>query len=59
MIDVRCKGCGTKLLVAAVFVGAIKCKSCKKIFEYRVMSTSHFVNTANPSETKKHLHNHN
>ena len=40
-MDLRCKGCNRKLAVVNIIVGAIKCPSCKGIFEYKVMSTMH------------------
>lgn len=43
MIDVRCKNCDALVLKAYVFLGAIKCKSCKMIFEYNVTVSSLFV----------------
>lgn len=51
MIEVRCKGCGTLLAKAVIFVGAIKCKGCKKIFEYKVLTDIHMTNIADPQET--------
>lgn len=55
MIDVRCKGCGTLLCKAVVFVGAIKCKGCKRIFEYKILTDLHMNNMADPAETKEKL----
>lgn len=43
MIDVRCKNCGVLQLKAHIFIGAIKCKSCKMIFEYNVRENNLFV----------------
>lgn len=40
-MDLRCKGCSRKLAVVRLFVGAIKCPSCKGIFEYHVLDTIH------------------
>ncbi len=55
MIEVRCKGCGTLLAKAVIFVGAIKCKGCKRIFEYKILTDLHMTNMADPVETKKLL----
>jgi len=53
VIDVRCKGCGVLQLKCTMFIGAIKCKSCRKIFEYKVLTDIHMTNLEDPKETKK------
>ena len=48
MIDVRCKNCNRMLAKANVVVGAIKCPSCKMIFEYRVYDDIYDSSTYDP-----------
>lgn len=47
MVEVRCKGCNKLLAKANIMVAAIKCTSCKMIFEYKefedVYSSSTFI----------------
>jgi phage FluMu protein Com len=38
MVDVRCKGCNKLLAKANSMNAAIKCPSCRMIFEYQVFS---------------------
>lgn len=38
MLDVRCKNCNRLLAQATVMNAAIKCHTCKMIFEYKVFS---------------------
>ena len=38
MIDVRCKNCNRLLAKADLMNAAIKCTTCKMIFEYKVYS---------------------
>lgn len=45
MIDVRCKNCNHLLMKAVTVVAAVKCSSCKKIFEYKAFSNLHMVNS--------------
>lgn len=53
MIDVRCGSCNVILAKVVILVGAIKCKSCKKIIEYNVYTNNlFFSNKADPRETK-------
>jgi phage FluMu protein Com len=37
MIDVYCKGCNKKYFKALVFIGAIRCPRCKKVYEYKII----------------------
>lgn len=46
MVDVKCQNCGRVLMKCTIFVGAIKCRHCKKIFEYRVLSSSMEISNA-------------
>jgi phage FluMu protein Com len=46
MQDVKCKNCNKTLAKVIILVGAIRCRSCKFIFEYRVyeeMTTSNYT----------------
>lgn len=43
MIDVKCKNCNRVLAKCEIFVGAIKCKGCKMIFEYNIRMNNLFV----------------
>lgn len=54
MQDIKCKGCNKKLLVALIFVGAIKCSRCKMIFEYKVFNNMFVTSQYDP--TQKVLH---
>jgi len=45
MIDVRCKYCNRILAKARVINAAIKCPSCKMIFEYQVFEELHTSST--------------
>ena len=38
MIEVRCKNCNKLLAMAELMNAAIKCNSCKQIFEYKIYS---------------------
>lgn len=51
MIDVRCKNCGRLLCKANVIVAAIKCHSCRKVFEYKVFTDLHMTNMVDVAET--------
>lgn len=51
-VEVRCKGCQKKFMVAIVFVGAIKCDRCKKIFEYNVSTSLHMSSSVDPEVTR-------
>ena len=51
MIDVRCKGCNKLLAKATIMVAAIKCPSCRNIFEYHIYSnTLHITNSLDPNK---------
>lgn len=55
MIDVRCKNCNKLLAKANTMNAAIKCPSCRMIFEYQIFSN---LTTSNDyailhSETKE------
>jgi phage FluMu protein Com len=45
MLEVRCKGCNKLLAKANVIVGAIKCTSCKMIFEYKEFDDMYMSST--------------
>lgn len=55
MQNVHCKFCGKFLLKAAVFIGAIKCKGCKHIIEYHIVSQQKFY--TNLIDTNTHSGN--
>jgi phage FluMu protein Com len=57
MIDVRCKNCNVLLMKAEFCFVAIKCRSCKMIFEYKILTNLHFNNSEDPSVTKKLVQN--
>lgn len=53
MIEVRCKNCNRLLLKAVLLIGAIKCHSCKSIFEYQVYSNIHMTDQIDPEVLHK------
>ena len=45
MVDLRCKNCNRVLAKASIVVAAIKCPSCKMIFEYSLYETIYTTST--------------
>lgn len=43
MIDIRCKNCNRLLAKATTIVAAIKCPSCKMLFEYKSYTNLHIT----------------
>lgn len=52
MIDVRCKGCNRLLAKANLMDGAIKCHSCRSIFEYKVFNNMFVTSSYDPTAEK-------
>lgn len=52
MIDVRCKNCNRLLMKAVSVVAAVKCPSCKMIFEYKLSSSLHVNQQYDKIETE-------
>jgi phage FluMu protein Com len=50
LVDIKCKNCNKLLLKANIFVGAIKCHKCYKIFEYQFLSNIYITNTEDPNK---------
>jgi len=55
MIEVRCKNpnCNKFFFLADVFVGAIKCRKCKMIFEYQIYNNTSYSNKDYKKDYKK------
>lgn len=53
MIEVRCKNCNRLLAIAETINAAMKCHSCKMIFEYKIYTNLSMNNISDPRD----LHN--